>query len=413
VVRGAGATPRRDRGTWRGAEAQRTASARRQPKGCLDAITVETFSRGQGRPAMGVLRDREAGTCSAVLAVTGGGFVLLGTRDRRDRVAAWSRLLAAIARDGTAVHRLQWVERCVPDDGSFLRRHFAESATAEAAPEALGSYAQLLDVAERDAVRHELYLVVTMREARSRSGRLPSSSDVERLGEEAASLERALRQVGAVVEGVLTPAALRAALASAFELDATPTPFRSRGESADAGAPASSRGSSPWPAAYDVEWDRFRAGSAVHASYWIAEWPRTDVSDDFLVPLVTSGAVRRTLSVTLAPVAPLRASRDAEHARTSGVADAEIRRRHGFAVTARARRDHDAVLQREAELAAGHASYRFSGYLTVTAGDPDQLARSCEVVERLAASCQLELRRLYGAQDAGFLATLPIGRGLS
>jgi hypothetical protein len=48
------------------------------------------------------------------------------------------------------------------------------------------------------------------------------------------------------------------------------------------------------------------------------------------------GGLRRTIAVTMAPVAPLRAVRRAEHDRTSGVADAELRNRHGFAVTARA-----------------------------------------------------------------------------
>ena len=116
--------------------------------------------------------------------------------------------------------------------------------------------------------------------------------------------------------------------------------------------------------------------------------------------------------MTMAPVAPLRASRAAEHARPSGVADAELRRRHGFAVTARARRDHDGVLRREAELALGHASYRFSGFVTVAAAERDELDRSCEAVERAATLAQLELRRLYGAQDHGLLASLPAGRGL-
>jgi hypothetical protein len=81
-------------------------------------------------------------------------------------------------------------------------------------------------------------------------------------------------------------------------------------------------------------------------------------------------------------------------------------------VTARARRDHDAVLQRESELALGHASYRFSGFVTVTAAGRDELDRSCEAVERAATLAQLELRRLYGAQDQGLLASLPAGRGL-
>jgi hypothetical protein len=372
-----------------------------RPGGCFGPIELESFGGGGGSP-IGAVRDRERGTWTAVVSVVGGGFALLGPEERRERVAAWARLLAAIARDGTVVHRLQWIERCIPDDGAALRAHFERAGCAGAddgAAAARSSYGRLLDLTAQGAVCHEHYLAVTVREPRTAGlgprRRSPTAS-LEQLAHEAGALERALRQAGVGVRGILDPEALAATLAAAF--DSEPSALVAR---------------PPWPEAYDVEWDHFRAGATVHASYWVAEWPRTEVSDDFLVPLLTSAAVRRTFSVTLAPVPPLTATRHAEHARTTGVADAEVRRRHGFAVTARARQDHESVLRREAELAAGHASYRFSGYLTVTERDPVALAHACEAVERVAAGCQLDLRRLYGAQDAGFLATLPIGRGLS
>lgn len=400
-----GATPRG--GLHRAGRASAAAAAT-SPRpagraGCFGPIELESF--GSGASPMGVVRDRERGTWTAVVSVVGGGFALLGPDERRERVAAWSRLLAAIAREGTVVHRLQWIERCIPDDGVALRAHFERSASGgggagdDGAAAARNSYGRLLELAGHGAVRHEHYVSVTVREPRTAGlgpRRRPATATLEQLAHEATALQRALRQAGVSVEGILGEEALAATIAAAFDPE-----------------PAALAGRPPWPEGYDVEWDHFRAGATVHASYWVAEWPRTEVSDDFLVPLLTSAAARRTFSVTLAPVPPLTASRHAEHARTTGVADAEVRRRHGFAVTARARQEHEAVLRRESELAAGHASYRFSGYLTVTERDPDGLARACEAVERVAAGCQLDLRRLYGAQDAGFLATLPVGRGLT
>lgn len=407
---GGGAAPRGGlHRAGRAAAAKRPASRAAAPRpggrpGCFGPVELESFGGGGGAGPIGVVRDRERGTWTAVVSVVGGGFALLGPEERRERVAAWSRLLAAIAREGTVVHRLQWIEKCIPDDGAALRAHFERAATGaggtdDGAAAARSSYGRLLDLAAHGAVRHEHYLAVTVREPRTAAfgpRRRLATASLEQLAHEATSLERALRQAGVGVRGILGPDAVAATVAAAFQYD-----------------PAPLGGRAPWPEAYDVEWDHFRAGATVHASYWVAEWPRTEVSDDFLVPLLTSAAVRRTFSVTLAPVPPLTATRHAEHARTTGVADAEVRRRHGFAVTARARQDHESVLRREAELAAGHASYRFSGYLTVTERDPAALARACEAVERIAAGCQLDLRRLYGAQDAGFLATLPIGRGLS
>jgi hypothetical protein len=367
------------------------------------ALSVEEAETDAGSRYFGAVRDREMRTRSAVVALSGTGFALLGKAEQRDRVAAWARVLATIAREGTNVHRIQWIERCVPDRAEWPRRFAATaapptgSATAETAERR--SYLELLDLASTQGYRHEVYVVVSVRDrrlpARGRRGEQEvPDGDCALLAREAASLERALRQAGADVDGVLSPTALRSVLTSG------------------AGAGGGGGRRDPWPLAVDIGWDAVRTDSCWHATYWIAEWPRTDVGPDFLLPLITGVAAQRTVSVTMAPVAPLRASRAAEHARTSGVADAELRRRHGFAVTARARRDHDAVLQRESELALGHASYRFSGFVTVTAAGRDELDRSCEAVERAATLAQLELRRLYGAQDQGLLASLPAGRGL-
>ncbi len=34
------------------------------------------------------------------------------------------------------------------------------------------------------------------------------------------------------------------------------------------------------------EWDAVRTDGTWHATYWIAEWPRIDVTPDFLGPLL-------------------------------------------------------------------------------------------------------------------------------
>ena len=67
--------------------------------------------------------------------------------------------------------------------------------------------------------------------------------------------------------------------------------------------------------------------------------------------------------------------------------------------------------QREVELADGHAGYRYSGYVTVTELDEQALENACGRLEQAAALAQLELRRLYGAQEEGYCCTLPTGRG--
>jgi hypothetical protein len=126
-----------------------------------------------------------------------------------------------------------------------------------------------------------------------------------------------------------------------------------------------------------------------------------------------SSEIRRTVSVVMEPVGPIEASRKVEQARTADVADAELRRRGGFLATARRRREEEILVRREVELADGHAQYRFSGYVTVSACTSASLDEACARVEQAAAQSGLELRRCYGDQVNTFLFTLPLGRGLA
>jgi len=66
----------------------------------------------------------------------------------------------------------------------------------------------------------------------------------------------------------------------------------------------------------------------------------------------------------------------------------------------------------DVEHAHGSGLARFTGYLTVTVEEPDQLADACAQAEAGAALVGIELRQMYGAQDTGFAMTLPVGLGL-
>jgi len=94
------------------------------------------------------------------------------------------------------------------------------------------------------------------------------------------------------------------------------------------------------------------------------------------------------------------------------VADAELRRRGGFVSTARHQRESEVLARREAELAEGHASCRYSGYLTVSAPGEEELVAACDAVQHAAGQSRLALRRLYGDQASAYTCTLPICRGL-
>jgi Putative type VII ESX secretion system translocon, EccE len=367
-----------------------------------------------GGMRIGVVHDARARTYAAVLAVQSHAFVLLGADDKHRRVDAWAKVLAGLAREGSAVHRVQWVERSLPDDGDAMARYLAEGLTLPTTSPAARSYLDLLSQAAPVTERHDVLLAVSVHAGRSsRAIRGAGGGDeggCALLVRELQSLEGQLRAADMTVEGTLAPGALAQVLRQAVDRHPRTLVARPPDQSAGGGRSVSSW---PWPLASEASWSGYRTDGTCHATYWVAEWPRVDVGPDFLRPLLLQSGARRTVSVTMEPVSPSRAAREVEHARTADVADAELRRRAGFMLTARRRREQEVVAHRETELADGHAQYRFSGYVTVTADSWDELEVAARRVEQAAGQAHLELRRLYGEQDRAFTWTLPLARGLA
>jgi len=370
-------------------------------------------------PGAGVVHDAARQTYTAVLTVSGPGFVLSGASDKARRVGGWSGVLASLAREGTAVHRVQWIERSLPDDGAVVRRHLAERATLgpDCAPHR--SYADLIDGEIGAVHRHEVMLAVTVhaghaaRAVRAAGGGGRGACTV--VLREAASLARRLGEAGFHVAGILDLDALVTAIRRGYEADTSTAGGAGRRAAVRVPGTRPLRSASVWPAPMGMlpEWGCIRTDTTWHCTYWIAEWPRTDVGPDFLGPLLLVSDIRRSIAVVMEPVGALRAARRIEQARTADIADAELRRRGGFLATARRRREEDVLVQREGELADGHASFRFSGYVTVSAADPEGLEEACGRIEQASGQAGLELRRCYGDQAMALTCTLPLGRGLA
>ncbi|HTZ09214.1 MAG TPA: SCO6880 family protein [Acidimicrobiales bacterium] len=389
------------------------ARSRRRLAGPGAEITL--LEVGTGAAQVGVVWDRRHGTYGAVLRVGASGFSLLGQEEQTERVARWSAVLASTARAGSALHRLQWIETALPptaararpvvDGGDDLGTDAGAEIGADAGVAAARvSYAALCRAEEEAAWRHEVVLVLTVHARKSgRAVRAAGSGHggaCAVLLHEVAALRRQLRQADLGTETVLDRAAVAALVR--------------RASAADGAVPvAAGAWRWPWPMAVEAQWGRLRTDDTWHVTFWVAEWPRLDVGPDFLSPLVLSSQARRAVSVVMEPVGTLAAARRIEQARTADAADAELRRRGGFLTTARRTRERATLARREVELADGHAQLRFTGYVTVTASDPEALERDCGAVEQDAARCGIELRRCYGDQLRAFLCTLPLGRGLA
>jgi len=359
-----------------------------------------------GASPMGVVRDGTTGTLTAVLAVRGRSFTLLDAVDKERRLASWSAVLAGLSREGGPVRSLQWVERTVPGDSDALVRHFDEAAVVRADTPAGRSYMELIAEAGPLGQEHECFVALTIRGPRRHN---PQAVDAMLL-REVRLLEGQLRSAEVDVDHALSRRELGGVLRTAFDPRARTAIGRRRALHADLDGPLPD---GAWPASTEESWSWWRTDETWHATFWVAEWPRSEVSADFLTPLLLHAAGQRTISVVMRPLPPSAGVREAEAARTAQVADDDLRQRAGFLATARRRREGEGIARREAELSDGHAAYRFSGYVTVTAADRQQLEVACGEVIQAAHQCRLELRLLHGAQDLAFAWTLPFGRGLA
>jgi hypothetical protein len=399
-------------------------------------VTVIEAPAVAGDYPVGVVRDRRAGTWSAMVPVGSRSFTLLDPEDKERRLNAWGALLATSARAGSAVHRIQWVQRPTAGDADSLGAYLDQAgahADLGALAEAERSYREMIAGAGPASRGHEVLLVVAVSPRHAGRALRPFG------GAGARAVCGLLRRELRLIEGQLRTAEVRPGrpldargVAEAIRVGCEPQTRRSRlshsstamsdgrpgasTPSVERWAPAAStesgRPDPAWPMAIQEEWASVRIDGRWHAVYWVSEWPRLDVGPDFMAPFLLVGG-NRVVSVTMAPVSPARARREVESARTADLADEELRRRAGFLSTARHRREAEGAVHREAELAEGHGDYRFSGYVSVSGTTAEELAGACATVEQAAQQSHLELRRLYGQQREAFTWTLPLARGVS
>ena len=380
-------------------------------------LSTQGSGRRIGSAQAAVVHDPSERTYTAVMPASGPGFVLLGSDERDRRVAGWAAALGTLARQGTPVHRVQWVARTLPGTSqqSGPTVGGADPADpfdpADRVVPAARSYKELLDAVGPAMGRHQVLLAMSVRGGRGRAlgrqgmtlrpaGASEHATACRVLLRELADFRRRLADADVNTAPALAPRALASVLRAGFS-------------SSHWSWPAESGTTWPWPVAGEVLWDSVRIDGTWHATYWVAEWPRTDVGADFLGPLLLAGDVRQTVSVTMEPLSPLEAARRTQQARTADVADAELRRKGGFLHTARRRREEETLADRELELADGHAPFRFAGYVTVSSDAKDDLEMSCGRVEQAAGQAGMELRRCFGDQQRAFCFTMPLGRGLS
>jgi hypothetical protein len=354
--------------------------------GHSELLGVELIDLGAlvGRDHLGCMAVAGAPTIVVRLACQGISLLTPGERDRL--VNGLTGALDLLAREGSSVSRVSLSATIVDDDGASLLRDLRRRCRGEL-DVAISSYRELLGAVSGDLPSAVVDLVL-----RGRPERALQADGILGLLGDADQVLRALEEAGHPRGRILSEVELIEDLGA-----------RVGGCLASEGGRLSICGS--------ARFDHLELDGELARSWWVAEWPRHEVSSELLAPVVL-GATPLALTIVFEPISPGAALRRAQVARTKGVADDEVRRRGGFLADRRRQREAEHLERREAELVDGHGSLRFAGFLSIRASDAEALRERSIAVELAAAQAGLRLQRCQGDHAQGFVAALPLTTGL-
>lgn len=378
--------------------------SRPRPAGTLalpgDAAALRLYRDQVSGAAM--IHDPHRQTLTVSCAVTHPAFVLLDAGDQSRRVTAWGRTLAALARTGH-IATVQVLETTTPDNGAAVLEHWRSTGVHDQSW-ASRNYADFVAAAAPASARHRsvIALSLDLRKAARAIGQaghgLPGAAAV--LRQHMAVLEAALRGADLHPHGWWDETHLAAFLSAAYGA-ATDT-ASPRGWIATAG-----------PAGIREHWGWLEIDRVAVAVLWIAEWPRSAATANFLHPLLLNPSVRKTVSLIAKPIPVGDARREIRRQKVEYLTDAEQKARIGQVADLSDTQEYQDVLAREAEINVGHADMRFTGLIAVTADSKDDLDAAISQIEQAALHAECETRLLVGQQAQAFTAAaLPLGRGL-
>jgi hypothetical protein len=372
------------------------------------AASMKVVTPGDSANGAAAVHDPHQQTLTAVARVSSRAFALLDPATQNHNVTGWGRALAGIARTGH-VATVQVLERTVPDSGDTLTRHWMQHGRPHT--DLAGQiYAELVASAGPTAAPHETYLAISLdltaakRLISQAGGGLPGAFTV--MAQTTASVAQAARNAGLMVTGWLTAREIAAVVRTAYDPNALAA-LQQWSPTGRAEADPRAAG----PVVQVEEYDRMATDTARHATYWVENWPRVEMSAGFLHGLMFTAGVRRSLSLIYVPQALEAALRDVQRTKAAIIADASERTRRGQVDSEEDSVEYADVKQRERQLIAGHADVALTGLVTVSADTDALLDAACAQIETAAVTAGVDLRRLYFQQpDAFTAAALPLAR---
>ncbi|WP_085369598.1 SCO6880 family protein [Leifsonia sp. NCR5] len=159
----------------------------------------------------------------------------------------------------------------------------------------------------------------------------------------------------------------------------------------------------------DEGWDTMRVDESWHQTFWVAEWPRTDVRTGFLEPLLYAGDATRVITLQVRPVATHKALAQLNRAQSDMETSATIRMKLSSRIPLTHLREEEDLAVREHDLVDGFGDVQYRGFVTVSAESKDALSKARTDIEQASHPARLVLASMSGQQAAGFVTgALPV-----
>lgn len=342
------------------------------------------------------------GHYTVVLGSDPDGAALVDQEQIDQWVAGWGQWLANLGEE-PGIEAAQVSIETAPDTGTRLRREVSTSLDPDAPELARAMLTEVTRSYPQGSSSVRAYIALTFKAA-GPEGKRRSAEEVGRdLAARLPALTQGLSATGAGAARPLSAAQLCEVVRSAYDPAAATLIDQAHAE----GEPTDLAWSDVGPAAAVAGWDSYRHDSAVSVSWMMTEAPRGNVQSSILSRLLAPhGDVdRKRVCLLYRPLDP---------AQAAGAVEADLRHAHFRATSSRQPSARDVLATRQArttadEEASGAALMNFGAVVTATVTDPARLSSARAAVDNLSATARLRLRPAYGAQDAAFLAALPLG----
>jgi hypothetical protein len=374
--------------------------------GVLAPTRLVSTDDGRGEP-FGLVWNRRTGHLTATLRCAAASTWLADGAAADTWVANWHGWLASLGYL-PLVRAVAVTVETAPAPQATLRETIGDRLAAGAPADAFALMRDLVVRSPATAADVETRVSITFDPAVS-PHRLPdpdaAAQEVSRL---LTGLEASLGTCGVTVLGRARAAELAGAVRSSFDPDA-------RGEvqrvlsARDPGTDTLLTWGNAAPVGAEESWDSYRHDCGTSVTWGWQEAPRQQVTAGVLARLLSPGRFVKRVTLVYRPTPAGVAARMLENQVNAAAFRDAYRRAQRRDESARDVADRLQAQRAAAEEALGAGVVLMSLYVTATVTALQSLREAIADVEARADQCKLRLRRLYGAQAAGFAATLPVG----